>query len=92
MKRITKYSASELNLNRTLSLIINEARTPKKAKKIDIGKKWFAKRRKKSGVTEVTSYEVVANWCERTMTSTVKRDIRRPFIMKAFRDIGTATI
>ena len=39
MKRITKYSASELNVNRTLSLIINEVKIPKKAKKIDIGKK-----------------------------------------------------
>jgi len=38
-KRITKYSASELNVNRTLSLITTEARIPKKAKKIDVGKK-----------------------------------------------------
>ena len=39
MKKITKYSASELNVNRILSSIINDVKIPKRAKKIDIGKK-----------------------------------------------------
>jgi hypothetical protein len=60
-KKMIKYSVNELNANRILSFIVKEARIPKRAKRIEKGKKQFAKYKKKSGVTETISYKAFAN-------------------------------